>query len=62
MVCGLLHWFTPLSPSQFLSWLEEHGPFGAVIDAANVALYGQNFESGGFNFGQIKSVHVQWVG
>lgn len=38
----------------FRAWLERHGPFGAVIDGANVALYGQNFEKGGFNFGQIK--------
>ena len=38
---------------KFVSWLEEHGPFGAVIDAANVAFYGQNFESGGFSFAQI---------
>ncbi len=41
-------------PLQFKAWIEEHGPFGAVIDGANVALFGQNFESGGFNFGQIR--------
>ncbi|PSC70853.1 pentatricopeptide repeat [Micractinium conductrix] len=41
---------------QFKAWLERHGPFGAVIDGANVALYGQNFETGGFNFGQIRAV------
>ncbi|KAL4448170.1 hypothetical protein ABPG75_005389 [Micractinium tetrahymenae] len=41
---------------QFKEWLAKHGPFGAVIDGANVALFGQNFESGGFNFGQIKAV------
>ncbi|EFN56261.1 hypothetical protein CHLNCDRAFT_145111 [Chlorella variabilis] len=41
---------------QFKCWLEEHGPFGAVVDGANVALYGQNFDSGGFNFGQIRAV------
>lgn len=39
---------------QFKEWLTRHGPFGAVVDGANVALFGQNFESGGFNFGQIK--------
>lgn len=47
----------PLQPSaQFREWLERHGPFGAVIDGANVALFGQNFASGGFNFGQIRTV------
>ena len=44
----------PSHPPQFKAWLERHGPFGAVVDGANVALYGQNFEKGGFNFGQIK--------
>jgi proteinaceous RNase P len=44
------------SPSQFKAWLARHGPFGAVIDGANVALYGQNFDTGGFNFGQIQAV------
>jgi len=39
---------------QFISWLEENGPFGVIIDAANVAFYGQNFESGGFSFYQIE--------
>ena len=41
---------------SFVAWLEKHGPFGAVVDAANVAFYGQNFESGGFNFNQIGEV------
>lgn len=41
---------------QFKAWLARHGPFGAVIDGANVALYGQNFDTGGFNFGQIQAV------
>ena len=40
----------------FVKWLDEHGPFGVVIDAANVAFYNQNFESGGFNFSQIEAV------
>ena len=42
--------------TSFKGWLEEHGPFGVVVDAANVAFYGQNFESGGFSFGQIGAV------
>ncbi len=45
----------------FVKWLKEHGPFGVVIDAANVAFYNQNFESGGFNFSQIEAV-VERVG
>jgi proteinaceous RNase P len=45
----------------FVKWLNEHGPFGVVIDAANVAFYNQNFESGGFNFSQIEAV-VERVG
>ena len=40
----------------FVKWLDEHGPFGVIIDAANVAFYNQNFESGGFNFSQIEAV------
>lgn len=40
----------------FVEWLEQHGPFGAVIDAANVAFYGQNFDSGGFSFAQVGAV------
>jgi proteinaceous RNase P len=40
----------------FVQWLEEHGPFGAVIDAANVAFYGQNYDSGGFSFAQVGAV------
>ena len=44
------------TPPQFRAWLGRHGPFGAVIDGANVALYGQNFDTGGFNFGQIQAV------
>lgn len=39
---------------QFKGWLQRHGPFGAVVDGANVALYGQNFASGGFSFAQLE--------
>jgi len=46
---------------DFVAWLKEHGPFGVIIDAANVAFYNQNFESGGFNFSQIEAV-VERVG
>ena len=41
---------------SFAQWLNQHGPFGIIIDAANVAFYGQNFETGGFSFPQIDAV------
>jgi proteinaceous RNase P len=44
----------PRDFQAFRAWLQQHGPHAAVIDGANVALYGQNFESGGFNFKQIR--------
>lgn len=31
----------------------RNGPYNLFIDAANVAFYGQNFEGGGFNWGQV---------
>lgn len=49
----------PQEFKKFEAWLEEHGPFGAVIDAANVAFYGQNFESGGFSFAQIGAAVIR---
>lgn len=41
---------------SFVQWLDANGPFGVVVDAANVAFFGQNFDSGGFNFSQIAQV------
>lgn len=38
------------------AWLEQHGPVQALVDGANVALYGQNWERGAFSFGQVKGV------
>ena len=38
------------------AWLEEHGPLHALVDGANVALFGQNWEHGAFSFGQIKGI------
>ena len=38
------------------AWLAENGPVHVLVDGANVALYGQNWEHGGFSFGQIKGV------
>ena len=37
------------------AWLERHGPFDAVLDGANIALFGQNFDAGGFAFGQVEA-------
>jgi proteinaceous RNase P len=47
---------------KFMASLDKHGPYGILVDAANicaamnVAFYGQNFESGGFSFGQVVTV------
>ncbi|CAK9266268.1 unnamed protein product [Sphagnum jensenii] len=38
------------------AWLDRHGPFDAIVDAANVGLYNQNFGDGGFNFFQLNAV------
>ncbi|CAI5476733.1 unnamed protein product [Closterium sp. Yama58-4] len=42
--------------AAFKAWLARHGPFNAVVDAANVGLYNQNFAQGGFNFWQLHSI------
>lgn len=42
--------------SNLQSWLEEHGPFKTIIDGANVAFWGQSFEQGQFQFGQIEKL------
>jgi proteinaceous RNase P len=38
---------------KFQACLDRHGPFDAIVDAANVGLYNQNFGDGGFNFFQV---------
>ncbi|KAH8934065.1 hypothetical protein BDL97_18G064700 [Sphagnum fallax] len=40
---------------KFQAWLDRHGPFDAIVDAANVGLYNQNFGDGGFNFFQLNA-------
>ncbi|KDD72506.1 hypothetical protein H632_c3258p0, partial [Helicosporidium sp. ATCC 50920] len=40
----------------FQKWLQQHGPFPIVVDGANVAFFGQNYDEGGFNFAQIKAM------
>ena len=42
-----------------VQWLERNGPFGVVIDGANVALFGQNWAQGGFSFDQINEAYKQ---
>ena len=46
----------PSDFDAFAAWLAANGPFDAIIDGANVALFGQNWERGGFDFGQVESV------
>ncbi|KAK9826794.1 hypothetical protein WJX81_001690 [Elliptochloris bilobata] len=43
----------------FQEWLERHGPFDAVLDGANIALFGQNFGDGGFVFKQVEATLAQ---
>ena len=40
-----------------MQWLEAHGPFGVLIDGSNLALYGQNWAHGGFDFAQIGAAY-----
>lgn len=37
-------------------FLEKNGPFTRIIDAANIAYFGQNFAQGHFQFSQIGDV------
>ena len=40
----------------FAAWCELNGPFDAVVDGANVALFGQNWAHGDFSFAQLEAV------
>ncbi|GMH37364.1 hypothetical protein BSKO_05237 [Bryopsis sp. KO-2023] len=40
--------------SVYLNWLERNGPFDIIVDGANVAMHGQNFEGAFFRFNQIE--------
>ena len=40
----------------FVDWCAANGPFDAVVDGANVALYGQNWAHGDFSFAQLEAV------
>ena len=46
----------PSDFDTFRAWLDRNGPYGCLIDGANVALFGQNWEAGGFSFAQISAV------
>ncbi|KAJ7570352.1 hypothetical protein O6H91_01G116700 [Diphasiastrum complanatum] len=42
--------------NHFQDWLDQHGPFDFVVDAANVGMYNQNFQGAGFNIFQVNAV------
>ncbi|MCD7452732.1 hypothetical protein HAX54_017951 [Datura stramonium] len=41
---------------EFQDWLEKHSDYDAVVDAANVGLFQQNFAEGGFSIAQLVAV------
>jgi proteinaceous RNase P len=43
---------------RFVEWEARHGPFDRCIDAANVALFGQNYAGGAFRMEQVRRVHA----
>ena len=49
----------PRDFEAFVAFLDRNGPYGAVVDGANAALFGQNWEEGGFSFAQIQAVVSQ---
>ncbi|KAJ0941214.1 putative ribonuclease P [Helianthus annuus] len=42
--------------TQFQNWLDQHNDFEAIVDAANIGLYQQNFADGGFSVPQLEAV------
>ncbi|KAG2439819.1 hypothetical protein HYH02_010453 [Chlamydomonas schloesseri] len=42
---------------NFAAWYERHGPYDILVDAANVAYFGQNREGGGFTWAQIQAMY-----
>lgn len=46
----------PRDFEAFCGFLSRHGPYGVIVDGANVALFGQNYDTGGFSFAQLKAV------
>ena len=43
------------------AWLDQHGPFDAVVDGANVGLYGQNWDQS-VNFHQVNYMNASGAG
>ena len=43
---------------RFVEWEARHGPFDRCVDAANVALFGQNYAGGAFRLEQVRRVHA----
>lgn len=41
---------------DYLSWITRHGPFDIIVDGANVAMHGQNFQGAFFRFEQIETI------
>ncbi|KAK4773623.1 hypothetical protein SAY87_028642 [Trapa incisa] len=41
---------------EFQEWLKEHTHYQAIVDAANISLYQQNFADGGFCVSQLDAV------
>jgi proteinaceous RNase P len=41
----------------FVEWLSRSGPHDIMIDGANVALWGENYEGGGFRPEKIRVMH-----
>eukprot|EP00899_Mesostigma_viride_P022293 jgi/Mesvir1/3248/Mv16389-RA.3 len=48
--------YFPNGFQTFKDWLVANGPFDVIVDGANVAMYGQNFEEGFFSFTQLHEV------
>jgi hypothetical protein len=38
---------------EFGDWLRDRPEFDYIVDAANIAYYGQNFETGKFSYRQV---------
>jgi proteinaceous RNase P len=49
---------TPDAFERFVEWEARHGPFERCVDAANVALFGQNYAGGAFRMEQVRRVHA----
>lgn len=57
LICLLVCSFTHFRPQVFCEWLERNGPFDVMIDGANVALWGENYEGGAFRPDKIRVMY-----